>query len=120
MHSKQEELHFLLLFLVSFFTASTVPSISRPDFFSDFTIVIISFMSSFEKNKVNHFLTRMAPRPLIFLSSLSNIDKVHLFANFVKVSLAKVTGRFVSASLPNLPIVLLRYLSYGIILVNLA
>ena len=62
----------------------------------------------------------MAPRPLIFLSSLTNIDKVDLVANFVKVSLAKVTGRFVSASLPNLPIVLLRYLSYGIILVNLA
>ena len=59
-------------------------------------------------NKMNPFPALTATQTLIFLSNLSNIDKVNLVANLGKTSLAKGTVRFISASLPILPIALLR------------
>ena len=56
-------------FFISNFTVSVAPSINRCDFSSDSTILIISSISSFEKNKVNSF---SAPHPLMFFSNLSN------------------------------------------------
>ena len=95
----------------SCFTISVGQSINRPEFSSDFTIQIISFISSFQMNKLNLFPVLMAPLRLIFLSNLSNIDEVALVANLGKAPLARRIGRFISASLPNLPITLPRNLS---------
>ena len=63
-------------FFISYFTVSIAPSINRPCFSSDSKILIISFISPFEMNKVNLFLALTTPFALIFLSNLSNTDKV--------------------------------------------
>ena len=54
-------------FYIPCFTVSVTPSINRPDFSSDSTILIISPISSFEMNKMNPFPALTAPAPLIFL-----------------------------------------------------
>ena len=59
-----------LLNFISFFTVSVLPSINTPESSNDFMILIISFISSFEINKVNTFLALTDPFPLIFLSNL--------------------------------------------------
>ena len=74
---------FLLFYFI--FSVLVAPSINRPDFYSDSTILIISSISSFEMNKVNLFPGLTAPAPLIFLSIFSNRDDV---ANLGKTSLA--------------------------------
>ena len=56
-------------------------------------ILIISFISSFKMNKVNHFPVLVAFFQLTFLWNLSKIDEVALFANLGKTSLAKGTAR---------------------------
>ena len=70
-------------------------------------ILIILSISSYEMNKVIHFpaLTSLSPAslPTIFLSKLSNTNEVALVAKCGKISLAKETANFNSASLPNLP-----------------
>ena len=89
------------------FTVSVPPPINRPQFPSDFTIHILSSISSFEMNKVNLFPTLMDPHPLIFSFKFIT-DKVALFANSGKTSSAKGTVRSVNAFLPKLVIILLR------------
>ena len=54
-------------FFISCFSVSTVPSIKTPDFSSDYTILIISSISSFEINNVNRFPALTAPLALIFV-----------------------------------------------------
>ena len=73
----------LLGFYLGFFTVSVTPSINRQVLSSDSTILIISFMSSFEINEVIPFPANTAP--------LSKIDEVALVANLGKTSLAKGT-----------------------------
>ena len=46
-------------------------------------------------NKVNLFPALTTPCPFIFLSNLSNIDKVALVSNLGEISLFKGTVRFV-------------------------
>ena len=65
-------------------------------------ILIISFISSFEKYKVNPFPASTAPFPLIFLSNLFIAFEVKLITNPDKLSLAKGIATFVSAFLPKL------------------
>ena len=60
-------------------------------------ILIISFISPFEINKVNPFSTLTAPFPLIFLSNLLIPFEVKLLANLDKLSLAKGITTFVRA-----------------------
>ena len=57
-------------FYISRFTVSVTPSINTPESSNDFMILSISHISSFEINKVKHFLVLRAPFPLIFLSTL--------------------------------------------------
>ena len=84
----------------SFFTVLVAPSINRPDFSDDSTILIISSISSFEMNKTNLF---PALCPFIFLLNLSNTEEVALIAYLSKIYLAKGTVRSINIFLPNLP-----------------
>ena len=76
-----------------FFTISVAPSINTFDFSSDFMILIISFISLFEMNKVNPFPTLTAPFPLIFIPSLcitfEVVFEAKLLTNPSQISLAK-------------------------------
>ena len=56
-------------------------------------------------NKVNPFPALRAPRALIFLLNLSNIDEV---ANLGNTTLTKETASFIGGSLPNFTILLRR------------
>ena len=87
---------YLLSFFISYFTVSVAASISRPDFYSDSAIFIISFISSFEVNKVNSFPALTTPFPL------SNTDEFTLVANLGKTSVAKEMARSNNTFLPKL------------------
>ena len=101
-------------FFISCFTVSFAPSINKPDFSSDSTILVISFISSFEMNKVNIFIGLKIPFPLIYLFIYLCIYlfiyfqfyllhlKLHLkvYTNSDKESLAKGTARSVSVFYP--------------------
>ena len=60
-------------------------------------ILIISFVSSFEINKVNPFPALTAPFSLIFLSNLFIAFEAKLLTNLGKLSVAKINARSVSA-----------------------
>ena len=53
-------------FYISCFTVSVTPSVNRLGFSSNFTILIISFITSFEMNKMNPFSVRKVSSLLIF------------------------------------------------------
>ena len=55
---------------MSCFTVSVTPSFNTPESSNDFMSLIISFISSFEINKVNRFPALTVLFPLIFLSNL--------------------------------------------------
>ena len=93
----------LLVFFISTFTVSATSSINTPEASNDFMILIISFISSFEINKVNPFPAFTAFFPLIFLSNLFIAFDVKLLTNPGKLSLAKGIAMFVSAVFPKLP-----------------
>ena len=69
----------------------------------NFMILIISFISSLEINKVNLFPALTAPFSLTFLSNLFITFEVKLITNPGSLSLAKEIATFVSAFLPKLP-----------------
>ena len=93
-------------FFISCSTVSVAPSINRPEYSSDFLILLISSLSSIKIIKFNPFHALTAPRPLIFLSNLSNVEEIVSVTNLGKTSLSEETARFISALLPNLSIVL--------------
>ena len=66
-------------------------------------ILITSFISSFEINKVNPFPTWTALFPLIFLSNSIIVLEVKLLTNPGKLSLVKGIAIFVSDFFPKLP-----------------
>ena len=86
------------MFFISWFTVSVIPSINIPEFSNKLIILIISFISSFEINKVNLFPALTVPFPLIFLSNLFIAIEVKLLTNPGKLPLAKGIAIFVSAS----------------------
>ena len=88
----------------SCFTVSVIPSINECEPFDDYIILIISFISSFEKNKVNHFPALTAPFPQIFLSELFIVFEATLLTNAGKLFPAKVKAGSVRAFLTKLPI----------------
>ena len=90
-----------LLFFISYFTVSVTLSMNMPESSKDFMILIISFISSFEINKVNLFPDLRASFPLIFLSKLFIAFEAKLFNNPGELSLAKGIA-FASAFLPKL------------------
>ena len=90
------------MFFISCFIVSVTPSINKPKSSNDFTILIISLISSFKINKVNPILVLKAPFPLIFLSNLFMAFEVKLLTNPGKLSLAKGIATFISAFLPTL------------------
>ena len=58
-------------------------------------ILLISFISSIEINKINRFPVLTAPFPLIFLSNLFIASEAKLLINPGKLSLAKGMARSV-------------------------
>ena len=89
-------------FFISCFTVLVPPSINTPEFSYDFIILLISFISSFEINKVNPFPVLTVPFPLIFLSNVFIAFEVKLLTNPGKLSLAKRMAIFVSPFFPKL------------------
>ena len=85
------------------FYYSVTPSINAPESFSDFMILIASFISSFEMNKVNPFPALKTPFQLIFLSNLFIAFELTLLSNPDKLSPAKGIAKFVDAFFFNLP-----------------
>ena len=73
---------------------------NAPESSNDFLISIISFISSFEINKVNPLPALAATFPLIFLSNLFIAFEVKLRTNPGKLYLAKGIAIFISASFP--------------------
>ena len=71
------------------FYFSVTPWINTPESSYDFTILIISFISSFERNKLNPFLSLAAPFPNIILWSLFIAFEVKFLNNPGALSLAK-------------------------------
>ena len=65
-------------------------------------ILIISFISSFEINKVNPFIALTAPFPLVVLSNLFIAYEAKLVTNPGKLSVAKGIAAFVIAFLTKL------------------
>ena len=66
-------------------------------------LLIISFISSSEINKVNPFLALTAPFPLIFLLNLFIAFEVKALTNPDKLSSTKRITIFISAFFPILP-----------------
>ena len=58
-------------------------------------ILIISFISSFKINQLNHFPALTAPLPIIFLSNLFIAFEIKSLTNPDKFSLAKGIATFV-------------------------
>ena len=83
---------------------------NAPEFSSDFMILIITSISSFEKNKMNPFPALTASHSLFFPSKLSIRDEVAFHVNLAKTSLAKGAPKSNSSFLPKsatfLPIIL--------------
>ena len=92
----------MLLFFISCFTVSVIPSNNTFESSRDLMILIISFISSFEMNKVNLFPALTAPFPLVFLLDLLIAFENKLLTNPDKLSLAKGITTFFSAFLPKL------------------
>ena len=59
------------------FTASVTPSINTAESSNNFTILIISSISSLEMNKLNPFPALTTPFPLVLLSNLLH-SRLHL------------------------------------------
>ena len=78
----------LSCFFISCFAVLVTPSINTPEYSNDFMILIISFISLFEINKVNPFPAMTAPFPLIFLSYLFIAFEVKLLTDLGKLPLA--------------------------------
>ena len=91
-----QEICFLVF--ISYSVVAVAPSINTPKYSNDLTILIISFLSSVEINKVNPFPALTALFPFIFYQSLSIAFEAKLLANSGKVSLAKEIATFASAS----------------------
>ena len=85
-----------MFFFISYFTVSVTPPINTPESSNDFVILIISFISSFQINKVNPFPALTPPFPLIFLSNLFIAFEAKLLTNPGKLSLAKRIAKSVS------------------------
>ena len=94
--AKQEEFFFM------FYCVSVIPPINTFESSYDFMILIISFISSFEINKVNPFPALTASVPLIFLSNLFITFEIKLLTNPGKFSVAKEIATFVSTFLSKL------------------
>ena len=88
--------------LISCFTVSVTSSTNRPESSDSFMILIISFISSLEINKVYLFPALTANFSLIFVSNSFIAFQVKLLTNPGKLSLAKGISIFVSALLPKL------------------
>ena len=91
----------LLVFYFMFYCSNN-SSINTPESSNDFTVVIISFVSSFEMQNIKPFPTLTALFPLILLSNLFIVLEFKLITNPGKLSLAKRIATFPSAFLPKL------------------
>ena len=100
--TKQEEIY-LLAFFISCFTFSVILSVHSSEPSDEFMILIISFTSSFEINKVNLFPAFRAPFSLIFLANLFIAFEAKLLTNPGKLSLAKAIATIARAFLLKLP-----------------
>ena len=84
---------------ISFFVASVTPSIYTSEYSDDFTILIISSISSFKMDKVNHFPALIVPFSLILFLNLSIEFKVLLKAIFLTNAGKLFLGKEIARSL---------------------
>ena len=84
------------LFYFMFYCFTVTPSTNTPKFPHGFMILIISFICSFQINKVNPFPTLTTPSQLVFLSNLFIAFEVKLLTNPSKLFIAKEIATFVS------------------------
>ena len=82
------------------FTVSVTPSIDTSESSNDFMTLTLSFIYSFEINKVNPFPALTARFTLIFLWNLIIAFEFKLLVNPVKLSLAKGIAIFFSVFFP--------------------
>ena len=84
------------LFYFMFYCFTVTPSTNTPKFSQSFMILIISFICSFQTNKVNPFSTLTTPSRLVFLSNLFIALEVKLLTDPSKLFIAKEIATFVS------------------------
>ena len=82
-------------FFISSFTVSITPSINTFESYSDFMLLIISFISSSEINKVN-LSPALTAFPPIFLPNLFIAFEVLMLTNSGKLFLTKEIATFVN------------------------
>ena len=99
-------------FFISCFNVSVTPSTNILEFSSDFMILIISSIPSFQMSTVNPFPALTAPHQLIFLSKLSIIDEVALDSNLAKYLQSKEDQNSIFFCLNYLSHYLPLYLAY--------
>ena len=87
---------------------------NRPEFPSDFMILVVSSISSFEMNKVNPVSALTAHHLLIFLSTFSVTEEGALVANLDKTFLTKRTVRSISDFLHKFLVIFLDCLTNSI------
>ena len=87
---------------ISCFTVSLTPLINTPKYSNDFVVLIISFISSFEINKVSPFPALTVSFSLLFLPNLFISFEAKLLTNLDKLFLAKQIAIFVSVFFPKL------------------
>ena len=99
--AKKAPRNLLSCFFVPYFTVLVTPSINTPTlkYSNDFMILIRSFISAVEINKVNLFAAQTAPFLLIFLLNLFIVFEFKLLTNLSKLFLAKIIATFVSTLL---------------------
>ena len=85
------------------FTVSVTPSVKTPEPSYDFMDLMLSFISSFEINKVNRFPALADRFPLVFHSDLFIKFEVKLLTNPDELSITKGIAMFVIAFFPKLP-----------------
>ena len=83
-------------FFISTFTVSVTPSINTRESSNYVITLIMSFISSFEINRVNPFSALITPFSLIFLSNLFIALKVKFLTNLGKLYVAKAIATFFS------------------------
>ena len=94
--TKLQEIH-PLHFLLHILLFQQIQLTNTSESSSDFMILIISFISSFEINEVNPFPALTDPFPRIFLSNLFIAFEIKLITDPIKLSLAKGIVMFTSA-----------------------
>ena len=104
---------------MSYITVSVTPLINQISSSNDFMVLIISFISSFDMNKVNHFPAITGSFPLIFILNSFIEFKAKLLTSSSNLSLAKRIARSASIFSPKLPKILPKTQTFFLFIFNI-